>query len=120
MFSQIVGERKLMKRIITCLMLTSSLIAVPIVFNTGCAVTSGKESAGNYAKDKEIIAKIKAKMYKDPVVKGTQVEVQSLNGEVQLSGFVDTAEAKQRAEEIAQSTKGVVTVHNNLLLPTGR
>ena len=109
-----------MKRIITCLMLTSSLIAVPIVFNTGCAVTSGKESAGNYAKDKEIIAKIKAKMYKDPVVKGTQVEVQSLNGEVQLSGFVDTAEAKQRAEEIAQSTKGVVTVHNNLLLPTGR
>ena len=27
---------------------------VPIVFNTGCAVTSGKESAGTYAKDKEI------------------------------------------------------------------
>ena len=44
-------------------MLTSSLIAMPIVFNTGCAVTSGKQSAGNYAKDKEIIAKIKAKMY---------------------------------------------------------
>ena len=109
-----------MKRILTCLMLTSSLIAVPIVFNTGCAVTSGRESAGNYAKDKEIIAKIKTKMYKDPVVKGTQVEVQCLNGEVQLSGFVDSSEAKQRASEIAQSTAGVVNVHNNLLLPTGR
>ena len=101
-------------------MLTSSLVAVPIVFNTGCAVTSGRETAGNYAKDKEIIAKIKAKMYKDPIVKGTQVEVQSLNGEVQLSGFVDNPEAKQRAEEIARSTSGVVDVHNNLLLPTGR
>ena len=109
-----------MNRIITCLILTSSLVAVPVVFNTGCAVTSGRESAGTYAKDKEIIAKIKAKMYKDPVVKGTQVEVQCLKGEVQLSGFVDTAEAKQRAGEIAQSTAGVVDVHNNLLLPTGR
>jgi osmotically-inducible protein OsmY len=101
-------------------MLTSALVAVPIVFNTGCAVTSGKESAGAYAKDKTIEAKIKAKMYKDPVVKGTQVEVQVLNGEVQLSGFVDTPEAKQRAEEIARTTSGVVNVHNNLLLPTGR
>jgi osmotically-inducible protein OsmY len=109
-----------MKKIITCLMLTSALTAVPIVFNTGCAVTQHRESAGNYAKDKEIIAKIKAKMYKDPVVKGTQVEVQCLNGEVQLSGFVDSEDAKQRAAEIAQSTTGVVGVHNNLLLPTGR
>jgi hyperosmotically inducible protein len=101
-------------------MLTSSLVVAPIVFNTGCAVTSGKESAGAYAKDKEIIAKIKSKMYKDPIVKGTQVEVQCLNGEVQLSGFVDTAEARQRAGEIAQSTSGVMGVHNSLLLPTGR
>ena len=109
-----------MKRIVTCLILTSSLLAVPVVFNTGCAVTSGRETAGNYARDKEIIAKIKAKMYKDPVVKGTQVEVQCHNGEVQLSGFVETPEAKQRAAEIAQTTSGVVNVHNNLLLPTGR
>src|SRR4051812_708381 len=102
-----------MKRIITCLVLTSTLAAVPVVFNTGCAVTQHRETAGAYAKDKEIAAKIKAKMYKDPVVKGTQVEVQCLNGEVQLSGFVDTQQAKDRAAEIAQSTTGVVTVHNN-------
>jgi osmotically-inducible protein OsmY len=100
--------------------LTSSLVAVPVVFNTGCAVTQHRESASSYAKDKEIVAKIKGKMYKDPMVKGTQVEVQCLNGEVQLSGFVDSQDAKQRAEEIAQSTAGVVNVHNNLLLPTGR
>ena len=109
-----------MKRKITCLMLASSLIAIPIVVTTGCAVTQGRESAGNYAKDKEIVASIKAKMYKDPVVKGTQVEVQCLNGEVQLSGFVDTPEGKDRAFQIASSTKGVTAVHNNILLPTGR
>jgi osmotically-inducible protein OsmY len=102
------------------LLLGSSLATVPIIFNTGCAVTSGRESASSYAKDKEIIAKIKTGMYSDPVVKGTQVEVQSLNGEVQLSGFVDTQDAKERAGQIAANTKGVVNVHNNLLLPTGR
>jgi hyperosmotically inducible protein len=101
--------------------LTATLLAVaPLAFTTGCAVTQGRESAGAYAQDKEIAAKIKAKLYKDPVVKGTQVEVNVLNGEVQLSGFVDTAEAKRRAEEIASSTEHVRAVHNNLLLPTGR
>ena len=51
---------------------------------------------------------------------GSQVNVQSLNGVVQLSGFVDSQEAKERAGQIASSTKGVVQVYNNLLTPTGR
>jgi osmotically-inducible protein OsmY len=52
--------------------------------------------------------KIKTALYKDKLVKGTQVEVNSLNGVVQLSGFVDSADAKARAGEIASNTKGVV------------
>ena len=64
--------------------------------------------------------KIKAAFLTDPVVKTGQIEVQSLNGVVQLSGFADTPEAKQRAEEIAVATHGVKQVYNNILLPTGR
>ena len=109
-----------MKRKIAYLTLTTALALTPLVFTTGCAVTSGQETAGAYAHDKEIQAKIKASLYKDPVVKGTQVEVNSLNGVVQLSGFVDSQEAKDRAGQIATSTKGVTQVYNNLLLPTGR
>jgi osmotically-inducible protein OsmY len=110
-----------MKRKIAYIALTTALAVTPLAFITsGCAVTQHRETAGAYAKDKEIEAKIKAQMYKDPIVKGTQVDVKSLNGVVQLSGFVDTPEAKQRAEQIAQSTRGVVQVYNNLLLPTGR
>ncbi len=109
-----------MKRKIACLTLTVALALTPLVFTTGCAVTQGRETAGAYAKDKEIQAKIKASLYKDPVVKGTQVEVNSLNGVVQLSGFVDTPEAKDRAGQIASATKGVVQVYNNIVLPTGR
>ena len=109
-----------MKRKIAYLTLTVALALTPLAFTTGCAVTQGRETAGAYAKDKKIQAKIKTALYKDPVVKGTQVEVNSLNGVVQLSGFVDTAEAKDRAGQIASSTKGVVQVYNNLVLPTGR
>ncbi|HVV00607.1 MAG TPA: BON domain-containing protein [Verrucomicrobiae bacterium] len=109
-----------MKRTLTMALLGASLIAAPVFFTTGCAVTSGNETASSYAQDKEIEAKIKASMYHDPVVKGTQVEVQSLNGDVQLSGFVNSEQAKQRAGQIAASTRGVVNVHNNLILPTGR
>ena len=116
------GSKKIniMKRKIAYLTLMAGLALMPVAFTAGCAVTQGRETAGAYAKDKEIQAKIKASLYKDAVVKGTQVEVQSLNGVVQLSGFVDSPEAKDRAGQIASSTKGVVEVNNNLLLPTGR
>lgn len=108
-----------MKKTIAYLLISTSL-ALPAVFTSGCAVTSHKETASAYAKDKEIAARIKTAMYGDPTVKGTEVKVQSLNGVVQLSGFVSSQAAKDRAGQIASETPGVVKVYNNLLLPTGR
>jgi hyperosmotically inducible protein len=109
-----------MKKQIAYLIIASSIAVAPLVFTTGCAVTSGRESAGQYAKDKEIAARIKTRLYSDPATKGTEIEVQSLRGVVQLSGFVDNQQSRNRAGEIAASTPGVVQVYNNLLLPTGR
>ena len=109
-----------MKKTIACILTVTTLATVPLIFSTGCAVTQGRESAKDYSHDKEISARIKTAFYGDPTVKGTQVEVLTLKGVVQLSGFVDSPEAKTRAEQIARSTPGVVEVHNNLLLPTGR
>jgi len=109
-----------MKRKLAYILLATAFSIAPLAFTTGCAVTQGRESAGAYAKDKELAAKIKTALYSDPTVKGTQVEVQALNGEVQLSGFVDSQQAKDRAGEIANETAGVIAVHNNLLVPTGR
>jgi osmotically-inducible protein OsmY len=108
-----------MKKKIAYLLVVTCL-ALPAVLTSGCAVTQHRESASAYAKDKEIAARIKAALYADPVAKGTQVNVTSLNGVVQLSGFVDSQAAKDRAAQIASSTPGVVKVYNNLLLPTGR
>jgi hyperosmotically inducible periplasmic protein len=109
-----------MKRKIAYLILAATLASVPLSFTTGCAVTQGRESAKEYAKDRELVARIKTGLYRDPVVKGTQIEVNALHGTVQLSGFADSEEARDRAERIATSTPGVEQVHNNILLPTGR
>ncbi len=108
-----------MKKKIVYSLIAVSVAVAPLALTTGCAVTRGQESAGSYAKDKSIIARIKSKMYADSNVKGTQVEVQSLNGVVQLSGFVNSQAEKDRAGQIAASTPGVVKVYNNLLVPTG-
>src|SRR5438093_13034879 len=69
-----------MKRKIAYVALLTGLAVAPLAFTTGCAVAQHRETAGSYAKDKEIEARIKASMYRDPLVKGTQVEVKSLNG----------------------------------------
>ena len=103
-----------MKRTIAYILISASVALAPLAFTTGCAVTQGRESAKSYAKDKEIVAKIKAAMYADRVVKGTQVDVKSLNGVVQLSGFVYKDEQKSEATELARRVPGVIEVINNI------
>jgi len=109
-----------MRKQVAYLMVMSSIVLAPLAFTTGCAVTSGRESTSEYARDKEIAARVKTQLYADPTTKGTEIEVQSLRGVVQLSGFVDNQAARNRAGEIAAATPGVTQVYNNLLLPTGR
>jgi osmotically-inducible protein OsmY len=43
-----------------------------------------------------------------------QIPVDITRGEVTLAGTVDTSEARCRAENVAESTAGVVSVMNNL------
>ena len=109
-----------MKRQTIILLACASLSVIPAVLGTGCAVTRHEETAGQYTDDSTITAKVKTDLYKDPLVKGSEVNVKTMKGVVQLSGFIDSQEAKDRAGEIARSVKGVVNVHNDLILPTGR
>ena len=83
---------------------------------SGCSSTSTKESTGEYIDDAAISTKVKTALIKDPVVKATDVKVETFKGTVQLSGFVDTAEQKARAEQIAAGVRGVTSVRNNIAL----
>jgi osmotically-inducible protein OsmY len=102
-------------------LLLGTLIAVIVwTLATGCAALGGHETTGQRAVDKEIADNVKSALHADPTTKGSDIRVQSLQGVVALSGFIDSQAAKDRAGQIASSTTGVVQVYNNLLLPTGR
>lgn len=81
---------------------------------TGCAGTATRESTGEMIDDAAITTKIKTAFVRDPVVKALDVKVDTFKGTVQLNGFVDTAEQKARAEEIAKTVQGVAAVENKL------
>ena len=81
---------------------------------TGCAGTSTRESSGEYVDDSAITTKVKAAFVKDPVVKALQVDVTTFKGNVQLAGYVDTAEQKAQAGRVAAGVPGVMNVTNNI------
>jgi hyperosmotically inducible protein len=66
--------------------------------------------------DTEITARIKAELLKDVGVKSLKIDVETYKGTVLLSGFVDTQQQIQQAENIAESVAGVETVKNSLIL----
>lgn len=109
-----------MKINIAGMILAATLAALPVSMMTGCAVTSGRETAGEYVDDKALGAKIKTALARDPLVKAHQVNVTAFRGSVQLSGFVDAQEQKDRATEIVQNMEGVKELHNDLVVATGR
>ena len=97
-----------LRSILVALALTTSLAA--------CAVTSGRETAGEYVDDATITTKVKAALFDDPGVKSMQISVETMQNVVQLSGFVDSAQTKARAGELARSVTGVLEVKNDLVV----
>ena len=80
----------------------------------GCAGSATRQSTGEYVDDAAITAKVKAAFVKDEIVETMQVDVTTFKGNVQLSGFVDTAEQKARAAQVAATVEGVTNVTNNI------
>ncbi len=82
----------------------------------GCAGTQTSRSTGTYIDDKTISTKVEAQLAADSITQAIQVEVETYNGIVQLSGFVDTEDKKERAAGIAQKVQGVKEVKNDLVI----
>jgi osmotically-inducible protein OsmY len=82
----------------------------------GCASTPKKASTGEYIDDSVITTKVKAALVEDPMTKAYQINVETFKGEVQLSGFVDSAQSVKKAGEVARGVKGVTSVKNNLIV----
>lgn len=82
----------------------------------GCAGTRTQESTGEFIDNSAITAKIKAALVDDPMVSAMQIKVKSFRGVVQLSGFVDRPEQRERAQKIAEGIDGVREVKNDIVV----
>lgn len=85
-----------------------------LTFLAGCAATMKRESTGEYIDDSVITTKVKAGILNDPMLKVFQINVESYKGVVQLSGFVDSVKASDRAVKVASAVDGVQSVKNDL------
>ena len=95
----------------------SFLICIgPIAVFLGCASTQKREGTGEYIDDSVITTKVKAAILNEPSLKVFQINVETFKGEVQLSGFVDSAQSVKKAGEVARSVKGAQSVKNNLIV----
>jgi osmotically-inducible protein OsmY len=81
-----------------------------------CASTSKQESTGEYVDDSVITTKVKSLLAADDFLKSFQIGVETYKGTVQLSGFVNSQNAVNKAVEITRSVKGVGSVKNNLIV----
>ena len=81
-----------------------------------CASTPKQEGTGEYIDDSVITAKIKTQLATDDFLKSFQIRVESRKGIVQLSGFVDSQNAIDKAGQIARGVEGVKSVKNDLIV----
>ena len=81
-----------------------------------CASTATHESTGEYVDDSVITTKVKSLLAADDFLKSFQITVETYKGVVQLSGFVDSKKAVDKASEIASSVKWVKSVKNDLIV----
>jgi osmotically-inducible protein OsmY len=92
------------------------MILMLIATFAACASTPKQESTGEYVDDSVITTKVKSLLATDDFLKSFQIGVETYKGIVQLSGFVNSQQAVDKASEITRSVKGVKSVKNNLIL----
>jgi osmotically-inducible protein OsmY len=92
----------------------SFMLVVLITGFAACASTSKQEGAGEYVDDSVITTKVKSQLAADDFLKSFEISVETYKGIVQLSGFVGSQQAIDKAGQIARSVKGVKSVENDL------
>jgi osmotically-inducible protein OsmY len=102
------NKRNIVIHCLVFLMLIATLAA--------CAGTRTQSSAGEFVDDSVITTKVKSLLAEDNFLKSFQISVESFKGTVQLSGFVNSQKAVDKAGEIAKSVQGVKSLKNDLIV----
>lgn len=83
---------------------------------SGCASSPKQESTGEHIDDAVVTTRVKAALFNEPGLKSTEIKVVTYKGVVQLSGFVSSETARNKAVEIARGVAGVKSVKNDMQL----
>ena len=97
--------------------LKNSLMIVAVIASmAACSAISGREIPGENVDDARITTKVKAAIFDDPSLKVLQVNVETFQNVVQLSGFVDSTQSENRAVELAGNVSGVRSVKDDIII----
>jgi osmotically-inducible protein OsmY len=98
------------------LFISCLLVLILAATFVACGSTPKQESTGDYVDDSVITTKVKSLLAEDSLLKSFQISVETRKGVVQLSGWVGSQEAVNKAGQIARSVTGVHSVKNNLIV----
>ncbi len=107
--------------IITSTLLAASL-SLPLYagdLDETAAENQADRTAGQVVDDMTIAARAKAALAQDELTSAVDIDIEVDRDEVQLNGFVDSDEERERAEEIVSNIDGVASVANNLEVQPG-
>lgn len=126
-------KETIMRNFKDVLLVTGLSGVVALTSLTGCSMWEGKKARetgrtlNQYQTDEQTSDRVADALKAAPVYKFPDVQVQTFNGDVQLSGFVQTQGQKDEANKIASQIPGVNKVVNDLAIaprttptPTGR
>ena len=94
--------------------LTAAFLAVALGSVVACAPTETRSGTGQYIDDTVITTEVKAVIFDDPITKASEINVETFKGVVQLSGFVSSQAAANRAVELTRGVAGVKSVKNDM------
>ncbi|MBN1665393.1 MAG: BON domain-containing protein [Deltaproteobacteria bacterium] len=92
------------------------VILVLIATLAACASTPTRASTGEFVDDSVITTRVKSALATDDFVKSFQIGVETRDGVVQLSGFVNSQNIINRAVEVTRGVKGVKSIRNDLII----
>ena len=90
------------------------VLALAVVGPLGLTACSTTRPVSEQIDDAAITTAVKSKLLADPQVAGHNIDVDTKEGVVTLSGRVDTADQSREAAKLAADTDGVRRVINNL------
>ncbi len=94
--------------------ITIGLAAIFIL--QGCVAVSHGESPEQFMNSSIITASVKTRLANTAGLETLGLSVQTLNGDILLSGFVQNERQKVAAGRVAENTQGVRKVINNIVV----